>query len=89
MTNIFGPFFIVSSSVTNFKEQVKRVHKLFDKYCGIYKSFFWGPKRLLETQSFEKRQPFRWRKKFWPIFSRFIEHEKCQGTIEKDQLGFF
>ena len=33
-----------------------------------------GTKRLLETQFFEK-------KALWPLFSRIIEHDKCQGTF--------
>ena len=41
------------------------------------------PKRLLKTQTFEKKAIFRVKKKLWPIFSRSIGHDKCQGTIYK------
>ena len=58
-------------------------------YCGTYRSIFLGPKRLLKTEIFQKRQTFHWKKNVLPIFSRFIEHEKCQRTIYKGPQCIF
>ena len=54
MAKVFGPFFLVISSVTNPKEQ---------KWKGPQANF-----ELLKTQTFKKKkQPFQW-KKIWPFF---------------------
>ena len=44
---------------------------------------FFRPMRLLETQIFEKKANFPVIKTLWPIFSRSIEHDNCQGTVHK------
>ena len=54
MTKVFGPVFLVSSSVTNIKEYFKGVHKLTWKQFWNLKEHFLGPKSLLKTQSLEK-----------------------------------
>ena len=48
---------------------------------------FFGPKRLLETQIFERKANFPVIKTLWPIFSRSIEHDNCQGTVHKVPQG--
>ena len=49
--------------------------------CAGYKMIFLTHKRLLKTQNFEKKKTvFPPKKLFRPIFSRFIQYEKPQGT---------
>ena len=43
-------------------------------------------KRLLEIQTFEKKEVFPVKKKFW-LFSRSKQHDKYQGTICKGPQG--
>ena len=50
-------------------------------------SAFVGPKTLLKTQFFEKKATFLVKKRFWSIFFRNIELEKCQGTTFKGSQG--
>ena len=46
--------------------------KFFDNYCGSYRINSVTPKKLLETQCFEKkRQIFQWRKDLGQIFGAF------------------
>ena len=46
------------------------------------------PKMLLKTQIFEEKKAiFPVKKRFWPIFHRFINYEKCLKTIFKDRKG--
>ena len=47
------------------------------------RAFFLGPMSLLKTQIFEKKANFPVKKRFWPIFSRNIPHDKCRGTFYK------
>ena len=43
--------------------------------------------KLLKTQTFEKKgKNFQWRKDFG-LFSRNIEHDKCQATFYKGPQG--
>ena len=46
------------------------------------------PNGLLKTQIFEQKATFPVKKTLWPIFSRSIEHDKCQRTIRRDQKVF-
>ena len=47
------------------------------------------PKMLFENTSFLKNKAyFPVKKKFWPLFSRIIEHEKRQATYYKGTQGF-
>ena len=71
MTKVFGSVFLVLSSVTNLREQTLRVQKVFWQLLWNLKNLFLEPKRLLKAQGFDKRQPFQWKKKFWPFFSYF------------------
>ena len=58
------------------------------QYCVIYRRIFLGRKRLLKTQTFEKRQAFHW-KKIWRLYSRFIERHKAQETKYKGPQAIF
>ena len=74
--------------MTNLKEQLKRVCKLFLPILyELYENFL-GPKKLLKTQTFEKRQAFHW-KKIWRLFSRIIERQKAQETKYKGPQAIF
>ena len=44
-------------------------------------SFLWDLRGRWK-QTFQKRAVFKWQK-LWPIFPRFIEYDKPQGTINK------
>ena len=78
MTKVIGPFFFVSSGVTNIGEQIVRIHKLFWQLLWNLKERFLRPKRLLKTQTFEKMAIFPVKKRFGTFF--LIEHAKCQET---------
>ena len=80
MTKDFVPFFLVSSSVTNILENNYKGSKATLTIRWKVQQHFLGPKRLLKTQSFEKKQNLH-RKKNWPSFSSIIEYDKCQETI--------
>ena len=68
MKEDFGPFFLVLSSVTNLKGLFIRVHKLFWQLLWKRLEHFFGPKRLLTTQIFEKKINNSIEKKIiWPI----------------------
>ena len=44
---------------------------------------------LLKKQIFDKKKAtFPMKKILWVLFSRFMEHEKCQGTFYKGLQGF-
>ena len=58
------------------------------QYCMNYSRIFLGPKKLLKTQTFEKRQAFHW-KKIWRLFSRIIERQKAQETKYKGPQAIF
>ena len=64
----FWPFFLVSSSVTNIKEQFKTVLKLFWQLLWKIKERFLGPKRLLRTQSCEKQDNISSEEKNFGLF---------------------
>ena len=55
MKEVFGPFFLVLSSVTNLKEQYIRVCRLFRQLFRNLLELFLGPKRLLKSPIFEKK----------------------------------
>ena len=59
------------------------------RYLGIYgascKIISLGPKRLLKTHIFERRQSFQSRKVVALYFFRIVEFEKPQKTIHKSQ----
>ena len=55
MKEVFGPFFLVLSSVTNLKGLFSGVHKLFWQLLWNLLEHFLGPKRLLKTQIFGKK----------------------------------
>ena len=87
MKEVFGPFFLVISSVTNLKEQFIMVHKLFWQLLWNLLEHISGPKRLLKSPIFEKKANFQWRNNFGLFFSRDIEHAKFQGTVDKGSQG--
>ena len=47
-----------------------------------------GPKRMLKTQIFGINANFPMKKRFWPIFSRFLECDKPQALKCKGPRGF-
>ena len=83
MTKVFGPFFLVISSVTNASEHFVRVHRLFSQIVWGFWEHFLGPKRLLRTQVFEKKDKFSSEERTLAFFSRSNEHDKYQETIYK------
>ena len=55
MTNVFGPFFLVASSVTKLTKQIRRVQKfLWQILWNLWKRFL-GSKRFLKIQRLEKK----------------------------------
>ena len=42
---------------------------------------------MLETQIIEKKQPFQWKKRLWPIPSRIVELDKRQVSTYKGPQG--
>ena len=71
MTKVFGSVFLVLLSVTNLREQILRVQKVFWQLLWNLKKLFSEPKRLLKTQIFDKKQLFQWKKIIWPFFSYY------------------
>ena len=58
-------------------------------YLGSNKINSLGPKMLLKKQTFDRKKAiFPMKKVLWILFSRFLEHEKCQGTFYKGLRGF-
>ena len=55
MTNVFGPFFPVLSSMTRLMVQYIRVHKLFFPLLYNVEEHFLRPRKLLKTQKFVKK----------------------------------
>ena len=76
MTKVFGPNFVVLSFVTSLTKQLIGVHKLFWHLLWNSWEHFCGPKRLLKTQTFEKRQHFQWKKHCALFFLVFIQCDK-------------
>ena len=68
MKEVFGPFFFVLSSVTNLKEQIIRVYRLFRQLLWNLLEHFSGHKRLLKSPIFEKKANFQWRNIFGLFF---------------------
>ena len=85
----FSPFLLVLPSVTKVTENFRRVHKLLWHLHWKIKQYFLAPEKLLKTQRFEKRANFPVMKRFWPNFSGYLQHEKCQGTTYNGPQGFF
>ena len=82
MTKDFGPFFLVSSTVTNIREQFIQVNTLFWQLLWNLSELSLRPKRLLKTRSIQKKATSPVKSSFWPILYRFIEHEiVMQHTI--------
>ena len=55
MKEVFGPFFLVLTSVTYLKGLFSGVHKQFWQLLWNLLEHFLGPKRLLKTQIFDKK----------------------------------
>ena len=68
MTKIFGPFFVVLSSVTSLDKQIIGARKHFWQLMWKLWEHFLGPEMLLKTQFSEKEGKFPVKKSFWPIF---------------------
>ena len=61
--------------------------KFFDNYCGSYRINSVTPKKLLKTQSFEKKGKLSSEKSFWPVLSRILECDNPWGTIYEGPQG--
>ena len=85
----FGLFFLTISRVKNLREQFLRVQRQFEIYCGSYNIISVTPKRLLKTQSFEKKANFPVKKRFWPVFFSFYRVWGTSVTIYKGSKKFF
>ena len=58
-----------------------------DVYCGSYSNNSVTPKKLLKTQSFEKKGKLSSEKSFWPVLSRILECDNPRGTIYEGPQG--
>ena len=82
MKEVFGPFILVLSSVTNLKGLFLGVHKLFWQLLWKLLEHFLGPERLLKTQTFEKkRQSSQWRKQFGHLFLISSNKQKSGNNL--------
>ena len=66
------------------------VQNVIRHYMWKLKDHFYlaTPSMLLKTKTLEKKKAiFPVKKRFWPIFSRIIECDKCQGTLCKGPKG--
>ena len=79
MKDVFGPFFLVLSSVTNLKGLFLGIHKLFWQLLWKLLERFLGPKNLLKTQFFEKNFNISSEKK---LFDRLISDYGLEQTWE-------
>ena len=73
MTSVSAPFFIVPSSVTNLREQIKRAHKVFDKYYVSNLILSLGPE-ISRTEVFKEKVSLPGDERFWPVFSRTTDY---------------
>ena len=81
MKEVFGPFFLVLSSVTNLMGLFSGVHKLFWQILWNLLEHFLGPKKLLKTQIFEKKGNLPSEENNLAIFFSYInEQGKSRGT---------
>ena len=55
--------------------------RYFGNHCESYIITSVTPKRLLETQFFEKKAVFPVKKIFWPLFSRIFDCDKPHKTV--------
>ena len=76
-------FSLVLRSMTKLRENFANFLSFFDKFCGSYKTFFFGPKNMLKTQIFEKKSFSPVKERHWPIFFRVIRFDEPQGTAFK------
>ena len=71
------------------RNNLKRSMRYSGIYFGSNKINSLGPQLLLKKQIFDKKKAtFPMKKILWVLFSRFMEHEKCQGTFYKGLHGF-
>ena len=72
------------------KNILREPRRSFDIYCASYEFVSMEAKRLLKTQISEKKKAnFPVENILWPIFSRSIEDDKCQGTTYKGPQNLF
>ena len=81
---IMAPFFSYYRVWQTSKDSLYRSSRFFDHYWVCYKMKSLGPRRLLNSQVFGKKADFPVKKRFWPIFSHFIEHNKGQEIFLRD-----
>ena len=63
--------------------------KCSDNNCLRFTIVSLTAKKLLKRQISEQKAIIPVKKTLWPIFSRSIEHDKCQRTIRWDQRVFW
>ena len=89
-------FLMKKKSVTNFSRfieceelsrQCVRLNEVFRNFLWHYKVISVTPKRFLKTKICEKKATFPVKKISWSFFTRSIEHEKCQGSINRGLEG--
>ena len=60
------------------------------QYCMNYSRIFLGSKRLLKTQTFEKRQAFHWKKYWCPSFFSFYRaSQSSRDNIQGSKSDFY
>ena len=89
MTKIFGPFFIVMSSVTSHMKQFIGVHKLLWKLLWNLQEHSFSNYDVIEVKSIRKKAIVQAKKKLSPIFSDIIECVKPQWTIFVEVIRSF
>ena len=73
---------LAKSNITNVREQIIRVQKVFwYLLCKVY-FYFYRTYEVVRNKHFKKRRSLRWQR-VWPIFPYIIEYEKPQGANDK------
>ena len=89
MTKVFGPFFLVSSTVENIREQFIEAPKLFWQLRWNLSELFLRPKRLLKAQIFQNKGNLSSEEKILAFLSRFIEHGKLMEQFKRAHKMFW
>ena len=71
---LFVRLFPYYRALKNSGNTLQRSIRFSEIYCGYYKGFFLGPKKLLKKQSFEKRQSFQLRRDFGLLFPAVLSN---------------
>ena len=89
--NVFGPFLLVLSSVTNLQEHFKGVQEVFWHLLWRIWDHLFGTLLVFENTKFlkKKKASFPVNQRFWPVFSRIFECEKSQKHFARIHKGFW